>query len=836
MPTFDKNDIFGFNLSTIRAEDTDVAVDVMINQYTNKELAVVRELLTNALDAQTQAGVSTPVNVILPTFEHPELIITDHGIGMSEHDISEVFTRPAASTKRESRTVTGRIGIGAKSPFILTDRFAVTSIKDGKQTSATLARIEGTLTHRIDETRETTKPNGTVITVPIPFEDEEEDPLRFYSRVAPALYTVSRKVAHVCFNGIEPGRQTRDFLRWDDFINEDYSVKTPEGYEIHCDLELPLNQMINKLQREFPLLTELIKPNIPNQRGWGFQKQFVIQGHNLYTVDNLLDAQFRTEDVNYHPFSHSATTVIIVPPLTYEVSRTRESVIENEDNKETHKKVMRSLTEGLKTTTLARFEEMLSFVDIIEYNQDPYMGGRPTFVDDNDYRVESTVIFSPEKRGDQMITKSYDIHEKTDPFVFAAFKEGSITGQSMFMRTNPTYVKYAQAQMCNEVPYRFINTDHFNAKQRKILARYAEDHDLEFYGVSRSFLNEAKVAIDLMNYTPLIGFGGHRKVLPFLTKEQVDSLPWFDASVINPKITNSQKTVTDDLHAHLKCWGLCVTNEGHFVKTTQRPNGTDISELPPLIPSGTKIGALHSIKRRRLHSEAYTYKDEIPTLTIQQLKDWFDLYPKARLVVVDKGYYEGLTSSDMYISRWSIQSSFDIMAVSNARYLSRLLKHLDEARVIHISSLEEGMKYQKKVLGGLVGDVNNRKLLNYTMLCGPRMTNPYTSFTHSGLKWAIEDAKDKWTDPDVVAVIKQMIPDREHNLIVTGPYVENLERTIEGFSPLIADHPELQIVFSRKFFDTIEAHARAERNDTEVPPHTPSMALLEQTLKKVIVN
>lgn len=116
------------------------------------------------------------------------------------------------------------------------------------------------------------------------------------------------------------------------------------------------------------------------------------------------------------------------------------------------------------------------------------------------------------------------------------------------------------------------------------------------------------------------------------------------------------------------------------------------------------------------------------------------------------------------------------------------------------------------------------------------MTNPYTSFTHSGLKWAIEDAKDRWTDPDVVAVIKQMIPDREHNLIVTGPYVENLERTIEGFSPLVADHPELQIVFSRKFFSTLEAHARAEHNGTEVSPDTPSMALLEQTLKKVIVN
>lgn len=65
-----------------------------------------------------------------------------------------MFTRPAASTKRDENISTGGLGIGAKAPFTVTDCFRVRGTKGGVTSTLVMARIDGQLMHLVQDTVE----------------------------------------------------------------------------------------------------------------------------------------------------------------------------------------------------------------------------------------------------------------------------------------------------------------------------------------------------------------------------------------------------------------------------------------------------------------------------------------------------------------------------------------------------------------------------------------------------------------------------------------------------------------------------------------------------------
>lgn len=102
--------------------------------YSDKILAVLREYGANAWDANRMAGKpDVPIKVHLPTWTNPNLIITDYGDGLSHDDVFKVFTQYGASTKRDSNTAVGMLGIGSKSGFAYSDTFTIISRHSGKQ-------------------------------------------------------------------------------------------------------------------------------------------------------------------------------------------------------------------------------------------------------------------------------------------------------------------------------------------------------------------------------------------------------------------------------------------------------------------------------------------------------------------------------------------------------------------------------------------------------------------------------------------------------------------------------------------------------------------------------
>jgi hypothetical protein len=141
---------------------------MFIDMYSDIELAVLRELSTNARDEHVRYGVKRPIEITLPTKEDPNLRIRDYGKGLDAESIRDLYSKYGASDKRDSNDVVGMLGIGCKSPLAYTDKYTITAIKDGIQTYVTIIRDEddgGSMV--IEHQFETSKPSGVEIVIPV---------------------------------------------------------------------------------------------------------------------------------------------------------------------------------------------------------------------------------------------------------------------------------------------------------------------------------------------------------------------------------------------------------------------------------------------------------------------------------------------------------------------------------------------------------------------------------------------------------------------------------------------------------------------------------------------
>lgn len=135
--------------------------------YTDIPLAIVRELSTNAYDAQVDAGKGDrPFDVHLPNRFHPVFRIRDYGTGMSPDTVKEVYTQYGNSTRGDSNAFVGALGLGSKSPFAYTDQFAVTSYFNGKAYVYSAFKNEkGNPSIALMSEDETAQPNGVEIRI-----------------------------------------------------------------------------------------------------------------------------------------------------------------------------------------------------------------------------------------------------------------------------------------------------------------------------------------------------------------------------------------------------------------------------------------------------------------------------------------------------------------------------------------------------------------------------------------------------------------------------------------------------------------------------------------------
>lgn len=145
------------------------------NLYSDKPLAIVREIGCNALDSHFMAGkADQPFKVVLPSDIHPWFEIIDFGTGLNDDQVKNIFTTYFESTKTTSNDQIGAMGLGSKSPFAYTDAFEVHARQDGVQNTYTCFLNQSGApeiflleTQKDDAARGIKFENGVTIKVPV---------------------------------------------------------------------------------------------------------------------------------------------------------------------------------------------------------------------------------------------------------------------------------------------------------------------------------------------------------------------------------------------------------------------------------------------------------------------------------------------------------------------------------------------------------------------------------------------------------------------------------------------------------------------------------------------
>lgn len=102
--------------------------------YTNKILAVIRELSCNAYDAHVANGnPNEQFTVKMPNRLDLTFGIRDYGIGLPHEKVMKLYTTYFESTKTDSNDFIGALGLGSKSPFSYTQSFTVEAFFNGRR-------------------------------------------------------------------------------------------------------------------------------------------------------------------------------------------------------------------------------------------------------------------------------------------------------------------------------------------------------------------------------------------------------------------------------------------------------------------------------------------------------------------------------------------------------------------------------------------------------------------------------------------------------------------------------------------------------------------------------
>ena len=164
------------------------------NLYSDAIGSAVRECASNALDSHRRAGVNKPIVVSLVRNDsnNYEFSVEDFGIGLDADDVEKIISKYGKSTKRDSDTELGMMGLGFKAPLAYASSFYFTCRKDGVVRKYMMYEGEETNTIDLLYEKPTTEGNGVKVIIPIKWGDR----LDFVNKIREQLAYFE----HVYFN------------------------------------------------------------------------------------------------------------------------------------------------------------------------------------------------------------------------------------------------------------------------------------------------------------------------------------------------------------------------------------------------------------------------------------------------------------------------------------------------------------------------------------------------------------------------------------------------------------------------------------------------------------
>lgn len=144
------------------------------NLYSDSIGSTIRECASNALDSHRRAGSDKPIIVSFKRNNQAdtyEFAVEDFGIGLDADDVVNIISKYGKSTKRNSNTELGMMGLGFKAPLAYSSSFYFVARKGGMERKYMM--YEGEDTNSIDLLYEkpTDEGNGVKVIVPVKYGD-----------------------------------------------------------------------------------------------------------------------------------------------------------------------------------------------------------------------------------------------------------------------------------------------------------------------------------------------------------------------------------------------------------------------------------------------------------------------------------------------------------------------------------------------------------------------------------------------------------------------------------------------------------------------------------------
>ena len=144
------------------------------NLYSDSIGSTIRECASNALDSHRRAGVDKPIIVSFQRNDSSnyEFSVEDFGIGLDADDVENIISKYGKSTKRDSNTELGMMGLGFKAPLAYCSSFYFVCRKNGVERKYMM--YEGEDNNTIDLLYETatTEGNGVKVIIPVKYYDK----------------------------------------------------------------------------------------------------------------------------------------------------------------------------------------------------------------------------------------------------------------------------------------------------------------------------------------------------------------------------------------------------------------------------------------------------------------------------------------------------------------------------------------------------------------------------------------------------------------------------------------------------------------------------------------
>lgn len=139
------------------------------NLYSDDIGSTIRECASNALDSHRRAGVHMPIVVSLKPNENYsyDFTVEDFGIGLDDEDVRNIISKYGKSTKRDSATELGMMGLGFKAPLAYSSSFYFVCRKNGVERKYMMYEGEDTNTIDLLYEQETAEGNGVKIIIPV---------------------------------------------------------------------------------------------------------------------------------------------------------------------------------------------------------------------------------------------------------------------------------------------------------------------------------------------------------------------------------------------------------------------------------------------------------------------------------------------------------------------------------------------------------------------------------------------------------------------------------------------------------------------------------------------